>query len=276
MSPATREQQIQKQLADCKGSFKKRFDCKSAILRAAGRDSFNYWGKKYAITFAPAILLYVAFHLWLRRVEWAEEKERRRVRLIRIEKIRQKKSRFAKEEGRQRTLTAKRRQAIKQAEKDAAREEKKRPLNVMMVSQDKEFVSSISEPLLEGGYNVIQTDLRDVFLGYKEIGWHIIVTETKFKRPKIHPEDREDPDFPGHPKPLQDTIDELKKRKENVRIIACSADFVGMSEDEKDEAAIAMAADAVIPKPFDIEETLELFNNLMTMDDESVDDGADT
>ncbi len=68
----------------------------------------------------------------------------------------------------------------------------------------------------------------------------------------------------------------MKKRKENVRIIGCSADFVGMSEDEKDEAAIEMAADAVIPKPFDVEETLELFDELMATDDydEVVDDGA--
>ncbi len=49
-----------------------------------------------------------------------------------------------------------------------------------------------------------------------------------------------------------------------------------MSEDEKDEAAIAMAADAVIPKPFDVEETVELFNDLMAAedDDEVVDDDA--
>lgn len=270
-----REQQLQKRLANCKGTFKKRFNCKSAILRASGRDSFNYWGKKYAVTFAPPLLLYVAFHMWLRRVEWGEERERRRLRLIRIEMLRKKKSRFDKEVGRQRTITTKRRQAIRQSDKDAAREERDRPMNVMMISQDKEFVASFAGEMQAEGYNFIQTDLRDAFLGYGEIGWHIVVTETDFRTPKIHKEDRDDPDFPGHPKPLLETIEGLKKRKENVKIVACSAKYAGMSTAEKEAAAAELNADAVIPKPFDVEETAALFTEMMTVEEKPEDDPED-
>jgi hypothetical protein len=39
---SVREEQLQNQLNDCKGSFKVRYNCKSAILRAHGRDTFNY------------------------------------------------------------------------------------------------------------------------------------------------------------------------------------------------------------------------------------------
>jgi len=267
-----RDKEIQKRLAKCSGSFKKRYDCKSSILRAAGADSFNYWGKKYGITFGPAIFLYVSFHIWLRRVEWGEERERCRLRLIRIEKKRQKESRFAKEAGRQRTMAAKRRQAVRQAEKDAEREEMDRPLNVMFVTQDREFSNSIAGPLFKEGYNVVQTDLRDVFLSYKEIGYHIILSDTKFRRPKVHPEDKKDPDFPGHPKPLKEALEQLKKQKENVRIVSISEDYVSLDADGLVDAAIEMDADAAIGKPCEISEMVELFNDLMGVGEDDDDD----
>lgn len=75
---SVREERLQEQLKSCRGSFKVRYNCKSAILRANGRDTFNYWGSKIGYTFIPAFLVYVTFNLWLRRVEWNEEKERRK------------------------------------------------------------------------------------------------------------------------------------------------------------------------------------------------------
>ena len=35
------EELLQQRLASCRGSFKERYDCKSSILLAEGRDSFN-------------------------------------------------------------------------------------------------------------------------------------------------------------------------------------------------------------------------------------------
>ena len=260
---SVREEQLQKQLRKCKGSFKVRYECKSRILRVAGRDTVNYWGKKLMLTFVPALLIYVIFHLWLKRVEWDEEKERRRLRLIRIEKQRQKESRFAKEEGRQRTGAAKRRQSVQQAVKDAVRAERKRPLNVMCISQDDEFVESLRASLWEEGYYLIQTDLRDVFFSYKEIGYHIILSETDFNPPKIHKEDLNDEKYPGHPLPLAEALAKLRERKDNVRIIAMSKNFVDLSTDDYIEAAANLGADAVIEKPFEMEKLLDLFSQLM-------------
>ena len=62
-----REEQLQRTLASCRGTFKERYHCKSSILLAEGRNSFNYWSKKYLITFAPPIFIYVVFHMWLGR-----------------------------------------------------------------------------------------------------------------------------------------------------------------------------------------------------------------
>ena len=52
-----KEEQLQRTLASCRGTFKERYNCKSSILLAQGRDSFNYWSKKYLITFGPPIFL---------------------------------------------------------------------------------------------------------------------------------------------------------------------------------------------------------------------------
>ena len=67
-----REEAIQRQLKDCKGTFQERYDCKSAILRQNGRDSFYFWAKKCSLTFGPALFFYVAFGFWLRSVETLE------------------------------------------------------------------------------------------------------------------------------------------------------------------------------------------------------------
>ena len=258
-----RENQLKKQLKTCKGTFKERYNCKGMILRASGRDSFNYWGKKYSITFAPPLILYVAFNLWLRRVESVEEKERRARRLIRIEKKRRRDSRIAKEEGRQRTVAAKRRQSIKKAQQDARRQDKKNPLNVMVVTQDDDYLNSIQPGLWEEGYNTVQTDLRDVFLSYRDIGYHVILTDVIFEPPKIHPDDADDPKYPGHPLPLQEAIADLRERKENVRVIAADAKFANLPAQEFIKAATELGADAVIEKPFETSKLVNLLNQLL-------------
>ena len=161
---SAREEQLQSMMKACKGTFKQRYECKSAILRAQGRDTFNYWGKKYLLTFAPPLFLYVAFHMWLGRVETVEEVLRRKRLAIRMEKRRQKDGRIAMEQGRQRTVSAKRRQAIQQAQQEASREDRKRPLTVMVVTQQEIFVDQMKKAIWESGYFPVQTDLRDVFL----------------------------------------------------------------------------------------------------------------
>ena len=192
-----KEEQLQRTLASCRGTFKERYNCKSSILLAQGRDSFNYWSKKYLITFGPPIFLYVAFHMWLGRVETVEEKLRRDRLAIRMELRRQKDSRIALEQGRQRALAAKRRQSIQQAHQTATREDKKRPLTVMVIIQNENFVDQLNKAIWNAGYFAVQSDLRDVFLSYRDIGYHIILPDTEFEDPDIHADDVGDEEYPG-------------------------------------------------------------------------------
>jgi len=260
-----REQAIQKQLKECRGTFQERYDCKSAILRAHGRDSFYFWSKKYSLTFGPALFFYVAFTFWLRSVETVEERERRVRRVARIEARKQKEGRFAREQARRRTITAQRRQDIKKAEADAMREEKARPLTMMVISQNALWVDGLRRYMWAGGYFVIQSDLRDVFLGYHEIGYHVILTETMFKAPDIHPDDLEDQEFPGKPLPIKETLHRLRERKPNVRIVACSPDFANLTPQQFIKAATELGCDAVIEKPFDPNKLLELLEKLFAI-----------
>ncbi len=257
------EELLQQRLASCRGSFKERYDCKSSILLAEGRDSFNYWSKKYLITFAPPIFVYVAFHMWLGRVETVEEKLRRERLAIRMEKRRPKDSRIAFEQGRQRSLAAKRRQAIQQAYQTATREDKKRPLTVMVIIQNEKFVEQLNEAIWDGGNFAVQSDLRDVFLSYRDIGYNIILTDTEFDEPDIHPEDIFHEEFPGQVSPLDITLKGLRERKENVRIIAMSPDFAGLAAKDYIAAATELAVDALLEKPFEFGAFVELADKLM-------------
>ncbi len=257
-----REQAIQRQLKDCKGTFQERYDCKSGILRAHGRDSFYFWTKKYSLTFGPALFFYVAFSFWLRSVETVEEKDRRIRRVARIEARRQKEGRYAQEQGRRRSISARRRQDIRKAESDAMREEKERPMNMMVISQNDLWVDGLRRYMWAGGFFIIQSDLRDVFLNYREIPYHVILTETKFKDPELHPEDAEDGEFPGKALPLKETLHRLRDRKDNVRIIACGPEFADISAQAFIAAATSLGCDAVIEKPFEPDKLLELLAKL--------------
>ena len=258
-----REEAIQKQLKDCHGTFHERYDCKSAILRAHGRDSFYFWSKKYALTFGPALFIYVAFTFWLRSVETVEEKERRIRRVARIEARKQKEGRFAQEQARRRALAAQRRQEIRKAETQAMREDKEKPKNLLVISQDDVWVEKFRRYLWAGGYFIIRSDLRDVFLSFREISYLAVLTETKFAAPDMHPEDVDDEDFPGRPLPLKDVIQRMRSIKESIRIVACAPEFKDLTAQQFIAAATGLRCDAVIEKPFEPDKLLDLLSKLL-------------
>ena len=127
--------------------------------------------------------------MWLGRVETVEEKLRRDRLAIRMELRRQKDSRIALEQGRQRALAAKRRQSIQQAHQTATREDKKRPLTVMVIIQNENFVDQLNNAIWDAGYFAVQSNLRNVFLSYRDISYQIVLTDTEFEDPDIHPDD---------------------------------------------------------------------------------------
>jgi len=260
-----REQQIQKQLKDCRGTFQERYDCKSAILRAHGRDSFYYWAKKYSLTFGPALFLYIAFHFWLRSVETVEEKARRERRMARIEARKAKEGRFVVEQSRRRSLAASRRQEIRKAEAQAMRDDKLNPLNMLVISQDERWMDRLRKQMWEHGYYVVQSDLRDAFLSFREIAFHVVLTETKFKPPDVHPDDLEDEEFPGKPMPLKDAIARMRQVKESIIIVACAPEFANLSAQDFIAAATGLGVDAVIEKPFEPEKLAGILDALKAM-----------
>ena len=260
-----REAQIQKQLKECRGTFQERYDCKSAILRAHGRDSFYYWSKKYALTFGPALFLYLAFHFWLRSVETVEEKARRERRVARIEARKAKEGRFVVEQSRRRALAAARRQEIRKAEAQAMRDDKPNPLNMLVVSQDERWTDRLRKQMWDFGYYVVQTDLRDAFLSYREIHFHVVLTETEFKPPDVHPEDLEDDDFPGKPLPLKEAIARMRQNKESLIVVACSPKFANLSAQDYIAAATSLGVDALIEKPFEPEKLADILEKLQAM-----------
>ena len=81
--------------------------------------------------------------------------------------------------------------------------------------------------------------------------------------PDLHPDDAEDEEFPGRPLPFNETINKARERKDNIRIVACAAEFANLDATSYIRAATSHGVDAVIEKPFDPEKLIDLFGKLM-------------
>ncbi len=133
----------------------------------------------------------------------------------------------------------------------------------MVIIRNEKFVEQLNEAIWEAGYFTVQTDLRDVFLSYRDISYHITLTDTEFDEPDIHPEDIGDEEVPGQVSPLDVTLKGLRDRKKNARIIAMSPDFSGLAAKEYIATATELAVDALLEKPFEFTVFFDLADKLM-------------
>jgi CheY-like chemotaxis protein len=136
---------------------------------------------------------------------------------------------------------------------------------MLVVSQDERWADRVRKQMWEHGYYVVQTDLRDAFLSYREISFQVVLTETTFKDPDVHPEDLEDEEFPGKPLPLKDAIARMRSGKDHVIIVACGPEFANLSAQEFVAAAVGLGVDAVIEKPFEPEKLAEILDKLKAL-----------
>lgn len=258
-----RNEQLQAQMRDCRGSFSERYDCKSALLRASGQQSFFFWSTKLGLTFGPPLIIYIIYNLWMRAYDRRDESVRRVARVERLEREAEEARLRAKEEGRQRTVAAKRRQEVRQAEKDAQREQKALPLNVLLLTEDRELAEAIAPPMLEAGYFVLGSTFGDALLGYDQIGFHIVLV-----------------DVSGEPVDVKPLIQELRAKKDNIRAVAISPQFGEISAEEIVSISVSMGVEAIVEtptksdpedpaSPLDITKAAALFTMLLKSKDET-------
>ena len=251
---AVRQGELQRQLEDCKGSFKERYECKSALMRSEQQSSFYFWAERLGLVFGPPLLAYIAYNLIIRWIEGKEEVVRRKVRLARLEKEAAEARRRAKEEGRRKTVVAKRRQAVRQAEKDADREDRRRPINVLVLSDRVDVVEPIAAELLENGYLAIESDLTDAYLGYEDIGYQVVMSDLEFKTQN---------EYGG----FRENVLKLRELKEGIRIICMSPQFSGLNEDQIQVIAKEVKAEAAIGIPFEVDQLVELLNEVVATEE---------
>ena len=237
---------LQQRLRNCRGTFKERYECKSQILVGSGQQSFYFWITKFGVTFGPALLIYITYNVWMGALDRKDERARRVVRIARLEKEAEEAKRRAKEEGRQKSVTAKRRQAVRDAQKNADREESIRPSNVLLITEDQDFIKQVADGLLEHGYFVVGSNFKDAYLGYKEIGYHVVVADASYKGAS-----------------LKDMFRDLRERKENIRAVGISPAFEGIPSGSIVENAVALGAEVVMPKPFDPQYAAAMFDMLL-------------
>ncbi len=145
------------------------------------------------------------------------------------------------------------------------REDKEKPQNMLVVSQDDIWVEKWRRYLWAAGYFIIRSDLRDAFLSFREINYQVVLTETNFASPEMHPDDLDDEEFPGRPLPLKDAIARLRHLRDSIRVIACGPEFANLSPQEYIAAATGLGCDALIEKPFEPDKLIDLLGKLVAV-----------
>lgn len=72
---STRTTQYERQMESCFGTFKQRYDCKSAIMVAEGQSLFSLWATKAALIGGPPLLMAIVYGFIVGRMQAARQRE---------------------------------------------------------------------------------------------------------------------------------------------------------------------------------------------------------
>ena len=225
---------LQRQLAECKGNFKERYECKSRLLRAAGTSSFYYWSRHLGVIFGPPFVLYVLYQIGMGLVVRREQAAAQARRLVRLEEKAEEERLAALEEARKRTIAVARAKTFRDAKAKAQKARKEEPIQALVVDQS-EAGEKLCEELAEHGYTAVaSTDPDDALIGFKTLPYRLVVTETSFN------------DNGGD---VKEAIATMRKQKENLKVVAVSESFPKMDPKEIQKTAVELGADIGFPKP---------------------------
>lgn len=82
---ALRQQQFERKMATCQGTFAERYDCTSALLRRQSSDRANWWAIRLLLVFGPPLSASAAYAIWWNTRERRREAERNLSRKDRLE-----------------------------------------------------------------------------------------------------------------------------------------------------------------------------------------------
>jgi hypothetical protein len=102
---STRTTQFDRQMESCYGTFKQRYDCKSAIMVAEGQNLFALWATKAAIIGLPPLLIAIIYSFVVNQMRARHQRE---LEAKRAKAVAERAAREAEEEAFDREFAARR------------------------------------------------------------------------------------------------------------------------------------------------------------------------
>lgn len=236
------------QLAECRGNFKQRYECKSQLLRAAGTSSFKYWSTRLGIIFGPPFALYVIYQISMGFVTRQEQSASQARRLVRLEEKAEEERLAALEDARQRKIAMTRTKVFRDAKTEAQKARTDEPIQTLVVDQT-DAGEKLCEELAEHGYTAVaSSDPDDALIGFKTLPYRLVVTETAFD---------------GEVTPVKDAIATMRKQKEDLKVVAVSDEFPKMNPKDVQQSAVELGADVGFPKPVEAAIFAEIARRLL-------------
>jgi ActR/RegA family two-component response regulator len=239
---------LDRQLAQCRGDFKQRYECKSQLIRAAGSSSFNYWAARLGVVFGPPLALYVIYQVGMGIVNRREQAAARARRLIRLEKKAEEERLAALEEARRRKIALERGKVFREAKTAAQKARRDEPIATLVVDPS-EHGGQLCKALSEHGYVAVASENPDdALIGFKTLPYRLVVTETEFG---------------GDGMPIGEAIREMREQAKDLKIVAISEKFPGMAANTVQDSAQALGADVGFPKPVDAQIFAQIARRLL-------------
>ncbi len=134
---------------------------------------------------------------------------------------------------------------------------KKSIRNILVVEDDKETIEIISRALSNDKWRVTMAlSMEDAFLGFNQITYDMVVADIFM------------PGMGGI-----EGIQRMREARPEIKILAASAGYSEMSADAALRAAEKIGADAILPKPFSLDDLRNAVSELLA-DDGPVDPAA--
>lgn len=252
------EIQFKERMKDCEGTFKERYECKSALKSERDAEQFVPLITAIGVVFIPILILFVGMSKWAKGFESKRQAElrettveKRQVIREEEEKRREENRKIAQEQIRERNIESKRRKDMSRADENARAENKPDPIHVLLVLKDEDEGADLTKELTAMGCHVIASNsLEDGLVGIKKLRYDVAVLGVLIEG------------MGGI-----EGIKTIREHRKDIKIIATSAGTEGVDAEDVLKAAQAVGADATLARPYQAKDLGKLIQRIAVKKD---------
>lgn len=247
------EIQFKERMKDCDGSFKERYDCKSALKSQRDAEKFVPLMTAIGVVFIPILILFIGMNKWAKGHESKRQAELRETTVEKRQEIREEEEKrreenrkIQQEQIREQNIEAKRRSEISRADENARAENKPDPIHVLLVLKDEDEGASLSKELSTMGCHVIYSNtLEDGLIGIKKLRYDIVVLGILIEG------------MGGI-----EGIKTVREYRNDIKIIATSAGVEEVDAEDVLKAAQAVGADETLARPYEAKDLGKMIHRI--------------